>query len=119
MRKAVVHFEIGCNNLPATADFYKNVFDWGVEVKGNSAVIDTGREDTIPGHINKLGPNDPEKYITIYIETDTLQEDLKAIETNGGKVLVQPIQLPDGRSFAWFEDVAKNIVGLITPQVSS
>ena len=117
MRKAVVHFEIGCSNVSATTDFYKNVFDWEIVANGNSAIIDTGREDTIPGHINKLGPNDPEKYITIYIETDTLEEDLKAIETNGGKVLVKPIQLPDGRSFAWFEDIAGNTVGLITPKL--
>ena len=55
--------------------------------------------------------------LTIYIETDTLEEDLKAIVTNGGKVFVAPIKLPDGRSFAWFEDVAGNLVGLITPQV--
>ena len=67
------------------------------------------------GNINKLGPDEPQKYITIYIETDSLESDLKAIEYNGGKILVNPIKLPDGREFAWFEDVAGNTVGLITP----
>ena len=117
MKKAVVYFEIGCSNIPETVDFYKKTFDWNIVPTGNSASIDTGLEGAIPGHINKLGPNDPQKYITIYIETDSLEEDLKIIESNGGKTLVAPIQLPDGRSFAWFEDVAGNIVGLITPQL--
>ena len=82
----------------------------------NSAVIDTKREGAIPGHINKLGPDQPQNYINIYIETDTLEDDLKAVEANGGKVAVTPIKLPDGRSFAWIVDVAGNTVGLITPR---
>ena len=115
MKKAVVHFEIGCQNIPETVDFYKSIFDWDITANGNSAAIDTGREGAIGGHINKLGPNEPEKYINIYIETDTLAEDLEAIVARGGKIVVPAIKLPDGRSFAWFEDVAGNTVGLITP----
>lgn len=114
MRKAVVHFEIGCSDIEKTSEFYKSVFNWNVKQQGNSAIIITGREDTISGHINQLGPDEPQKYITIYIETDSLQSDLRNIESNGGKVLVNPIKLSDGREFAWFEDIAGNIVGLIT-----
>ena len=115
MKKAVVHFEIGCSNIAETVNFYKKIFDWDIFPNGNSATIDTGRENAISGHINKLPPPDPQKYINIYIETDALDEDLKQIASNGGKILVTPIQLPDGRKFAWFEDVAGNTVGLITP----
>ncbi len=115
MRKSVVHFEIGCSDIGKTLEFYKNIFDWNLKQQGNSAIIDTGREDAISGHINKLGPDEPQKYITVYIETDSLEADLKAIESNGGKILVNPVKLPDGREFAWFEDVAGNTVGLITP----
>lgn len=117
MKKAVVHFEIGCSNIPETVGFYKKVFDWDIDPQGNSAAIDTGREGAIGGHITKLGPDEPEKYINIYVETDTIENDLKVIEANGGKVVVPIIKLPDGRSFAWFEDIAGNTVGLITPAV--
>ena len=99
MKKAIVHFEIGCSNLPETVEFYKKVFGWNIVKEGNSAAIDTGRDGSIPGHINKLGPNEPQKYINIYIETNTLESDLQLIESNGGKILVQPIELPDGRFF--------------------
>ncbi len=115
MKKAVVHFEIGCSDIPKTADFYKKVFNWEINASGNSASIDTGREGAIPGHLTKLGEDEPQKYVNIYIETDTLEEDLRQVETNGGKLLIGPIKLPDGRSFAWFEDVAGNTLGLITP----
>ena len=113
MAKPVVHFEIGCDNLPETVEFYKNVFDWNIRPEGNSAMIEFDGNKGIPGHFTSLG-HEPRKYINIYIETDTIEEDLIAIESNGGKKLVGPIVLPDGRSFAWFQDVAGNTVGLIT-----
>ncbi len=115
MSKPIVHFEIGCSDLPETVAFYKKVFAWDITPGGNAATIDTGRKGAISGHINKLAPDEPRQYITIYIETDSIGKDLKAIESNGGKVLVPPIDLPDGRTFAWFQDVAGNTVGLITP----
>lgn len=114
MKKTVVHFEIGCSDITETSDFYKNVFDWNLIPNGNAAIIDTGNEDALPGHINQLDPDDPQRYITVYIETDTLNDDLQKITDHGGKLLVGPLPLPDGRSFAWFKDIAGNTVGLIT-----
>ena len=114
MKKSVVHFEIGCSNLPETAKFYQEVFDWDVTPHGSTAIINSGDSGALPGHINKLGPNDPQNYVTIYIETDSLEKDLESVNENGGKTLVAPTPLPDGRTFAWFEDVAGNIIGLIT-----
>lgn len=114
MNRPVVHFEIGCDDLSETVEFYRNVLNWTIAAKDNSASIDTGMENGIQGHITKLG-HDPRKYITIYIQTETIAHDLQVIESKGGKILVGPIDLPDGSSFAWFEDIAGNTVGLITP----
>lgn len=41
-------------------------------------------------------------------------EKLKAIEANGSKRPIGPLQLTDGRDFAWFYDVVGSLVGLIT-----
>lgn len=119
MNKPVVHFEIGCNNISETVEFYKLIFNWNIVPKGNSAAIDTGKDGGISGHINKLDSDEPHNYINIYIETATLEDDLKLIDSKGGKKLVGPISLPDGRKFAWFQDVADNTVGLITPLIGS
>lgn len=116
MNKTVVHFEIGCGDIEQTSDFYRKVFDWKMTQHGNAAIIDTGIDSSLGGHLNKLGPNDPKNYVTIYIQTDELEADLKAIAANGGEVFVNPVKLPDGREFAWFKDVAGNLLGLITPK---
>ncbi len=108
MGKKVIHFEIGCSHIQKTSEFYKNVFDWEIEQKGNSATIINQQMDGISGHLNKLGSGESQKYVTIYIETDSLKSNLKMIELNKGKVLVKPITLPDNRTFAWFEVVAGN-----------
>lgn len=114
MQKPVVHFEIGCDNLSETVEFYKEIFNWTISPKNNSAKIEHNGEYGIPGHITELG-HEPRNYINIYIETTDIVEDLKRIESKGGKKLVGPIELPDGRTFAWFQDIARNTVGLITP----
>lgn len=119
MSKSVVHFEIGCNNLTETSAFYEKVFNWKTTPAGRSAAIETGDTNSLPGHLTQLDPDEPQQYITIYIETDTLEEDLKAVVAHGGERMVDPIELPDGRTFAWIKDVAGNIVGLITPHVQS
>jgi len=113
-KRPVVHFEIGCDKLKETAQFYQDVFNWDINLNGNSAGIDTKSQKGIPGHITKLG-HEPRKYINIYIETNSIVEDLKLLESKGGKKLVGPIDLPDGRTFAWFQDIAGNTIGLITP----
>ncbi|MEM9895329.1 MAG: VOC family protein [Bacteroidota bacterium] len=116
MKKTVVHFEIGCSDIDKASRFYESVFDWKLEKHGDSAVIHTGGKDALPGHLNQLAPEEPQSYVTVYIETDTLKEDLEKIEANGGEIFVKPVTLPDGRKFAWFRDIAGNLIGLITPK---
>ena len=116
MKRSVVHFEIGCSDIEQASQFYQSVFDWQLTRHGNAAIISTGEDAPLSGHLNQLGPDDPQNYVTVYIETDSLHADLAAIESNGGEVFVKPITLPDGREFAWFRDVAGNLLGLITPK---
>ena len=116
MNKTVVHFEIGCSDLDSTSQFYKTIFNWDLVKHGNSALINPGENDALPGHINQLGPNDPQNYVTVYIQTPTLESDLKNIVSHGGEIIVPETSLPDGRHFAWFKDIAGNTMGLITPK---
>ena len=40
---------------------------------------------------------------------------LERIEALGGSIVVPPVQLPDGRRFAWLTDPDGNTIGIITP----
>lgn len=107
----VVHFEIGCKDKAKTSDFYAQLFGWGIEEKGPATYINTNSEKGIQGHIASLG-HEPHNYINVYVEVDDIDAYLEKVVSLGGKKIVGPVPLPDGRKFAWFSDVEGTLMGL-------
>ena len=114
MPAPVVHFEIGSKDSAATAEFYRTVFDWQFLDAGAARVISGGNEGGATGMLNSLG-HPPENYVMIYIQVGDLEATLLQVAAAGGKKLVGPVPLPDGRRFAWLQDTAGNVIGLLTP----
>jgi uncharacterized protein len=110
MGKPIVHFEIGCRDKEKTAAFYSALFDWTIQEMGPAAMIATGAESGIQGHISSLG-HEPHNYTHFYVQVENLEEYLKKAESLGGKTLVGPVPIPTGR-FAWMADPEGNTVGL-------
>lgn len=110
MGRPVVHFEIGCRDKASTAKFYEQLFDWTTQDMGPAAMIATGSEQGIPGHITSLG-HEPHNYTIFYVEVDDVEAALKKAESLGGKMVIPPVPIPTGR-FAWMADPEGNTVGL-------
>jgi predicted enzyme related to lactoylglutathione lyase len=117
MSSPVVHFEIGSKDTAATAEFYSSVFGWQTADTGSARLITGGHEGGPTGMLNALG-HPPENYVLIYIRVDDIDAALTRVTDAGGKKLVGPIPLPDGRRFAWIEDTAGNTLGLLTPEAA-
>jgi predicted enzyme related to lactoylglutathione lyase len=109
----VVHFEIGCRDLAATTDFYSTVFGWTPTSIPMASLLQTNNADGIQGHITSLG-HEPHNYTIFYIQTTDIEASLSDIENAGGKKIIGPFPLPDGKLFAWFKDPEGNMAGLIT-----
>jgi predicted enzyme related to lactoylglutathione lyase len=75
--------------------------------------LNTNSTEGVQGHITSLG-HEPHNYVTFYIQVEDIQDSLAKIQQAGGKKLVGPVPLPDGKKFAWFSDPEGNMVGLIT-----
>jgi predicted enzyme related to lactoylglutathione lyase len=114
MGKPVIHFEIGCRDIAKTKAFYATLFGWQIQPPGPSAAVETESPGGIDGHLTSLG-HEAHNYVTIYIQVDDLQASLDEAESLGGKTLVKPVALPDGRRFAWLADPDGNTIGIITP----
>ena len=114
MSSPVVHFEIGSKNSAETAKFYSAVFGWQFAPMGGAQLVSGGHEGGPTGMLNALG-HPPENYVTVYVQVDDLEAALERVAEAGGKTMVPPIPLPDGRRFAWINDTAGNIIGLLTP----
>jgi uncharacterized protein len=105
MPHPVVHFEIGCRDRAKTDHFFSELFGWKI----GPASIDTG--SGIPGHITALG-HEPQHYTIFYVEVDDVQAALDKATSLGGKTIVPPIKIPTG-TFAWFNDLDGNTIGLL------
>ena len=114
MGQPVIHFEIGCKDIPRTQDFYAKLFDWNIQPAGPAAMIQTGGTGGIQGHITALG-HEPFNYVTVYVQVDDIGAYLAKAEQLGGKRIVGPIEIPTG-SFAWMADPEGNTIGLFKPK---
>lgn len=113
MGRPVIHFEIGCRDSAKTQEFYKNMFDWKIEMFGPAAMI-AAEPNGIRGHINSLG-HEPHNYTIFYVDVEDVAAYLKKAESLGGKTLVPPMDIPTG-TFAWMQDPEGNTVGLWKPK---
>jgi predicted enzyme related to lactoylglutathione lyase len=110
MGRPVVRFEIGCRDKAKTAEFYGALFDWTTQDMGPAAMIATGADEGIQGHITSLG-HEPHNYTIFYVQVNDAEATLKRAEELGGKTLVPPVPIPTGK-FAWMADPEGNTVGL-------
>ena len=110
----VVHFEIPANDPKKMIDFYVRVFDWHFKQFGQNEywIAETGdaKEPGINGAMmKKIHPQQP---ITHDIEVDDIDEAIKKIESNGGKMVVPKTALANVGWRAFFTDPEGNIQGL-------
>jgi predicted enzyme related to lactoylglutathione lyase len=110
MPNPVVHFEIGCQNVESTVEFYKSLFDWKIEPHGPAQMISTGGEHAITGHITSLG-HEPHNFVNVYVKVDDIESYIDKAKSLGGKLIVGPIPIPTG-SFAWIADPEGTMIAL-------
>jgi predicted enzyme related to lactoylglutathione lyase len=120
MDKAV-HFEIPFDDKKRATDFYKQTFGWDLidigqmdYVLAHAAATDANNMVTEPGAINGgLFPRSAEaKNPIICFAVASVEEKIKAIESAGGKKIMDPVAIPNGR-YARVADSEGNIIGLV------
>jgi hypothetical protein len=112
--RPVVFFEIRGRDAERLRDFYRELFNWKIDI--NEAL---GVARAEPG----VGP--PEEGIggvllqgdtpgvSIYIQVRDLRESLEKAERLGGKKVLDPVDLPTGTTIARIQDPDGNFIGLV------
>lgn len=123
----VVHFELPYTNAERISKFYCNVFGWQLtqlgENSGNYILATTAVADAKPGQpagaINggfyPVKPDWPAQFPSIVIGVGDMQAAMNAINSNGGKVLGDPIMIPGFGLYVSFLDTEGNRNSLIQP----
>jgi predicted enzyme related to lactoylglutathione lyase len=113
MGSSVVHWEISARDGKRAQEFYGKLFDWKIDANNPMAygLVDTGGAG-INGGIGQVQDGQPPD-VTFYVQVSDLQEYLDKAEDLGGKTLVPPTEIPNTVTFALFQDLDGNTVGLV------
>ena len=112
MGNPVVHFEIHGKNATKLSGFYRELFDWDIEVMQpmNYGFTKTGSETGINGGITA---SDMAPATMVYVQVPDINAHLAKIEAAGGKTVMPRTEIPDAVTMAIFTDPAGNNVGLV------
>ena len=111
----ICYVEIGSTDLPRTARFYANIFNWEISDLNTNVYTTFSSGDGIGGglyHTNQIKPGGG---IIIYIAVDDITATLSKILEAGGRILVPKSEIPQTGWYAHFADPEGNHLGLFTP----
>jgi uncharacterized protein len=121
----VVHFEMPAEDRKRMGDFYTKVFGWKIqqlgEDMGNYVLATTTDSDERgpkkPGAINggffQKTDDNPAQYPFVVIAVEDIREHMMNVETSGGKVLGDPMDIPGIGLYVSFFDTEGNRVDMI------
>ena len=123
MPNPVAYFAINADNVPRARKFYETVFSWRFEPWGppDFYLIETGdeqdaavkgalqeRRELVPGH-RMLG-------YECTITVADIDQTIRAIEANGGRIASAKFHIPTVGTIAYFFDSEGNVAGLRQPE---
>jgi uncharacterized protein len=121
----VVHFEMPAEDRERMVKFYTGAFGWQTQMMGpemNDYVVVTTTESDDdgpkkPGAINggffPKKPDWPAQYPSVVISVDDIDESMKAVTDAGGKVLGEPMDIPEVGRYVSFFDTEGNRVSML------
>ena len=123
----VVHFEMPAENRERMAKFYTKAFGWQTQMLGEEmgsyVVVTTTESDDNgpkkPGAINGgfyMKSADPLSHSpSVVISVDDIAAGMKTVESAGGKVLGEPMDIPGVGRYVAFKDTEGNRVSMLQP----
>lgn len=108
------HFAINADDVPRARSFYEQVFGWTFTPWGPPGFYQTrsageGFLGALQGRRSIGGQAMPGMELSFGVED--LQAAIKAIEANGGKILMPPFRIEGVGELIFFQDTEGNIAG--------
>jgi predicted enzyme related to lactoylglutathione lyase len=126
MPNSVDFFAIHADDVPRARQFYESVFGWTFEPWGppDFYLIETdpARAGTIRGALQERREFVPDQKMVGYectIVVDNIDQTLRAIEANGGRVAAPKFHIPNVGTIAYFFDSEGNVAGLRQPEATA
>ena len=111
----ICYVEIPALEINISANFYKEVFGWKLRQRGDGSTAFDDTVNQVSGAFKLYRAPAAEVGLLIYIMVDDVENTIKVIIQNGGKI-VTPIGLDLPEITARFSDPAGNVLGLYQQQ---
>lgn len=122
----VEHFEIPADDTGRARKFYEETFGWktmewpmpngGVYIGLHTGPTDKENMLEEKGFINggmfKRGENFAAKGVVITPVVKDIVSSIEKVKSNGGKIIAEPVTIPDLGIYAYIEDTEGNVIGL-------
>jgi predicted enzyme related to lactoylglutathione lyase len=99
------------SDVRRSAEFYRDVFGWGIRLRGNGSTAFDDTTGEVSGTWVRGRPSAPKPGLPIYIMVDSVAATLEAIVAHGCEI-VQPIGADAPEITARFRDPGGNVIGL-------
>jgi len=107
----ICYIQIPATEIARSAQFYQNVFGWGIRRRDNgSTAFDDGVGEVSGEWVTGRSPS-TEPGLLFYIMVDSVSETIDAIIAHGGEI-VQPVGGDAPEITARFRDPGGNIIGI-------
>jgi len=114
MGQPVVHWELWSEDPEKISGFYTAVFDWRIRhiPEMNYRLVETGGTGGINGGIMKPQAGPWPGKLAFYIHVDDLDAYADRIKKNGGKIVVDKMDVPGVGQLSLFEDPDGRVLGM-------
>ena len=109
--RPVVHWEIVARDPEAQASFYRSMFGWEIG-DGPIMTVAPGLGGPEPGPAGHIRQGDASS-VSLYVQVRDLRRSLTDTESFGGKVVLEPFDVPGGPTIAAIEDPEGNGLFLV------
>ena len=119
MPNNVDFFAINADDVPRARTFYEAVFGWSFEPWGppNFYLIETGKEQAaVRGGLQErreLAPGQKMIGFECTISVANIDQAIRAIEANGGRIAAPKYHIPTVGTVAYFFDTEGHVAGII------
>ena len=112
----IVHIEFSAKDLKETGQFYANVFDWELTEFPDMNYTTFEAKPGTGGGFSPVNEGTPAGQVLVYINTPDLKESLEKIKANGGKIVLESMEVPTVGTIATFTDPSGNLVAVLQPE---
>ena len=113
-KRHVVHVEIPVVNQEAARKFYGELFGWKITAIPDMDYTMWEAADGSGGGFPTVSDENPAGQVTVYIDSDDIEADLKKVEKLGGKVVHPKAEIPGFGWYGIFQDPTGNVLALYT-----